>query len=218
MGLGVEPIVVFDLDRVLVSGNVVALFLGGLPRYSLLRTLLVCCAAPALATAAVLAGLRPVCARAIVWLASGSATTGSSGVSDVFRSALVRRPEAVNADAVACLRAHLAAGQRVVVATAAEETVAGGYLEVLGLAHLDLVASGGRLRPWRVRRVHGQAKVWHLIEGGYPPPWVTVYSDSASDAPLFAGTPRPALVNANRRTVERVRRALGRMPESRTWR
>lgn len=213
-----DPTVVFDLDKVLVSGNVVALFLRGLLWRSPVRALLVCLAAPALATAAIFPRLRPMCARAIVWLTMGSASTHRKKVADVFRPALLRRPQAVNADAVACLRAHRAAGQRVVVATAAEETLASGYLEALGFADVALVASVGQLRPWRLRRAHGQAKVLFLIESGFPPPWVTVYSDSASDAPLFAGTTRPALVNATGRTVERVRRRLGRMPESRTWR
>jgi phosphatidylglycerophosphatase C len=47
---------------------------------------------------------------------------------------------------------------------------------------------------------------------------VAVYSDSASDLPLFAGTARPVLVNAGHRAVREVERALGRRPETVTWR
>jgi phosphatidylglycerophosphatase C len=64
----------------------------------------------------------------------------------------------------------------------------------------------------------GEAKVAMLSERGYPPPWTAAYSDSASDLPLFAGSPRPVLVNAGEKAVEQVARTLGRRPETRTWR
>jgi phosphatidylglycerophosphatase C len=56
-----------------------------------------------------------------------------------------------------------------------------------------------------------------LVEHGCPPPWTAVYSDSPSDLPLFAGTPRPVLVNAPRRAVAAVARVLGTAPATRTW-
>jgi phosphatidylglycerophosphatase C len=57
-----------------------------------------------------------------------------------------------------------------------------------------------------------------LVERGHPPPWRAVYSDSASDLPLFAGTSRPVLVNGGRRAARRIARALGRRTETVTWR
>jgi phosphatidylglycerophosphatase C len=45
-----------------------------------------------------------------------------------------------------------------------------------------------------------------------------VYSDSASDLPLFSGTPRPVLVNADEKAAQKVERTLGRRPETITWR
>jgi phosphatidylglycerophosphatase C len=57
-----------------------------------------------------------------------------------------------------------------------------------------------------------------LSERGYPPPWKTVYSDSPSDVPLFAGTPRPVLVNNDEKAARQVERTLGRRPETATWR
>ena len=64
----------------------------------------------------------------------------------------------------------------------------------------------------------GESKVAMLTERGYPPPWSAAYSDSPSDLPLFAGTPRPVLVNADEKAVQQVARTLGRRPETRTWR
>lgn len=102
-----------------------------------------------------------------------------------------------------------------VVATAAEETLARGYLAALGLADVEVVGSTGWPRPVRV---HGEAKVRALVARGFPPPWTAVFSDSASDLPLFAGTPRPVLVNAPAAAVEQVTRVLGAAPATRTWR
>jgi phosphatidylglycerophosphatase C len=64
----------------------------------------------------------------------------------------------------------------------------------------------------------GESKVAMLTERGYPPPWAAVYSDSASDLPLFAGTGRPVLVNGDEKAARRVERTLGRRPETVTWR
>jgi phosphatidylglycerophosphatase C len=64
----------------------------------------------------------------------------------------------------------------------------------------------------------GESKVRMLSDRGHPPPWTAVYSDSASDLPLFAGTPRPVLVNADEKAARRVERTLGRRPETLTWR
>jgi phosphatidylglycerophosphatase C len=57
-----------------------------------------------------------------------------------------------------------------------------------------------------------------LVARGYPPPWTAVYSDSPSDLPLFAGTPRPVLVNGDADAARQVARVLGRPPETVTWR
>ena len=38
-----------------------------------------------------------------------------------------------------------------------------------------------------------------------------------ADLPLFAGSPRPVLVNADEKAADEVERALGRRPELRTW-
>jgi phosphatidylglycerophosphatase C len=116
------------------------------------------------------------------------------------------------------VRRHRAAGERVVVATGCEETLARGFLTAIGLGDLDVVGSTGSYRPPRVRRAMGEGKVQMLIDRGYPPPWTAVYSDAPSDIPLFAGTGRPVLVNADEKAAGKVARTLGRRPETVTWR
>ena len=139
-------------------------------------------------------------------------------VASAYGEALSRTPEAAVAEAIACVQEHQRAGDVVVVATGCEETLARGFLSAIGLGDLDVVGSTGRLWPPRVARAMGESKVTLLVERGYPPPWSAAYSDSPSDQPLFAGTPRPVLVNADEKDAETVARTLGHRPETRTWR
>lgn len=211
--------VVFDLDKVLLGGDASTLFLHGRLRRSPGRLLPLLLASPVLAVGAALPQLRPLAARAMTRTAIGRrAGDDVEVVADAYREALTRKPEAAVAEAMACVRAHEAAGDLVVVATGCEETLARGFLAAIGLGHLDVVGSTGVLWPPRVRRAMGASKVAQLIDRGYSPPWATVYSDSPSDLPLFAGTPRPVLVNADEKVAADVGRVLGRRPETRTWR
>lgn len=213
------PTVVFDLDKVILGGDASTLFLRGRLRQAPRRLLPLLLAAPLLLPGSLTPQLRPLAARAMTRIAvGGDPGTDDECVASAYRSALAVRPEAAIAEAIARLRTHAAAGDRVVVATGCEETLARGFLAAIGLGDVDVVGSTGRLRPPRVRRAMGESKVAKLIDAGFPPPWTAVYSDSATDLPLFAGTPRPVLVNAGEKAVRRVARTLGRRPETVTWR
>src|SRR5829696_7659554 len=195
------PTVVFDLDKVLLGGDASTLFLDGRLRRAPARLVPLLLAAPLLLLLAALPQTRPLGARLMTRIAVGGRSD-----SDV---------QAVVADAIACLRAHQRAGDEVVVATGCEETLARGFLAAIGLGDLDVIGSRATVP---VRRAMGESKVTMLTECGYPPPWAAAYSDSASDLPLFAGTPRPVLVNADEKAAQQVERTLGRRPETVTWR
>jgi phosphatidylglycerophosphatase C len=211
--------VVFDLDKVLLGGDASTLFLHGRFRESPGRTLALVLAAPLLLPGALVPQLRPLSARLMTRLAvGGSPDTDVEDVAAAYRSALQAKPEAAIADAIACVRWHEQAGDVVVVATGCEETLARGFLAAIGLGGLDVVGSTGSYRPPRVRRAMGEGKVHLLIDRGYPPPWSAVYSDAPSDLPLFAGAKRPVLVNGDEKAATTVARALGRRPETLTWR
>ena len=213
------PTVVFDLDKVLLGGDASTLFLKGRLRQAPCRLLPLLLAAPVLLPGALTPPLRPLAARVMTRIAvGGRARPDVEEVAAAYRSALAVAPEAAIADAIACLRAHRSAGDRVVVATACEETLARGFLTAIGLGDVDVVGSTGRLWPPRVRRANGGSKVAALIERGYPPPWSAAYSDSPSDLPLLAGATRPVLVNADAKAVRQVARGLGRRPETVCWR
>jgi phosphatidylglycerophosphatase C len=210
------PTVVFDLDKVLLGGDASTLFLRGRLRRAPGRALPLLLASPVLLAGAALPQSRPLGARLMTRIAlGGSADSDVDGVAAAYRTALAVRPEAMVADAVACVRAHQRAGDTVVVATGCEETLARGFLAAIGLGDLDVIGSQATLP---VRRAMGASKVGMLTERGHPPPWAAVYSDSPSDLPLFAGTPRPVLVNADEKAARRVERTLGRRPETVTWR
>ncbi|TFV91354.1 HAD family hydrolase [Blastococcus sp. CT_GayMR16] len=211
--------VVFDLDKVLLGGDASTLFLHGRLRQAPGRLLLLLLAAPLLVPGAMLPQLRPLAARVMTRIAVGGRRESDvEAVASAFGEALTRKPEAAVADAIACVREHQRTGDVVVVATGCEETLARGFLAAIGLGDLDVVGSTGALWPPRVRRAMGEVKVALLTERGYPPPWPAAYSDSPSDLPLFAGTPRPVLVNADEKAARQVERTLGRRPETRTWR
>ena len=210
------PTVVFDLDKVLLGGDASTLFLRGRLRRAPGRALPLLLASPVLLAGAALPQSRPLGARIMTRIAlGGSADSDVDGVAAAYRAALAIRPEAMVADAVACVRVHQRAGDTVVVATGCEETLARGFLAAIGLGDLDVIGSQATLP---VRRAMGASKVEMLTERGHPPPWAAVYSDSPSDLPLFAGTPRPVLVNADEKAAQRVERTLGRRPETVTWR
>ena len=211
--------VVFDLDKVLLGGDASTLFLHGRLRQSPRRLLLLLLAAPLLVPGALVPQLRPLSARVMTRIAVGGRSTSDvEAVASAFGEALTRKPEAAVADAIACVREHQRNGDRVVVATGCEETLARGFLTAVGLGDLDVIGSTGALWPLRVQRAMGESKVTMLTERGYPPPWSAAYSDSPSDLPLFAGTPRPVLVNSDEKATRQVERTLGRRPETRTWR
>jgi phosphatidylglycerophosphatase C len=218
----VSGIVVFDLDKVLLGGDASTLFFSGRLRQAPGRVLPLLAAAPVLLPGSALPQTRPLAARLMTRVALGGRgadrAADVAAIAEAYGAALVRKPHAAVADAIARAREHEAAGETVVVATGCEETLARGFLAAVGLGHLDVVGSTGVLRHLRVRRAMGAEKARMLAERGYPAPWTAVYSDSPSDLPLFSGTGRPVLVNAADDDVAEVSNALGRRPESVTWR
>ena len=208
------PTVVFDMDKVLLGGDASTLFLHGRLRQAPGRLFPLLLTMPLLALLAASSRLRPLGARLMTRIAVGRTRDDVQAVAAAYREALTRKPEAAVAEAIAAVRAHQKGGDLVVVATGCEETLARGFLSAIGLGDLDVV--GSRAVP--PRHALGEAKVNMLTDRGYPPPWAAAYSDSASDLPLFAGTPRPVLVNADEKAAKKVERTLGRRPETITWR
>ncbi|CAI9403072.1 haloacid dehalogenase-like hydrolase [Nocardioides sp. T2.26MG-1] len=106
-------------------------------------------------------------------------------------------------------RRHLAAGDRVVVLTATEQTLARTLLDEVGLRDAELIASelapapgGVRMRPHN----YGARKLAALQAADVPRPWTVMYTDSWADSPALAAVEQVVLVGPSPRLLERARR------------
>jgi phosphatidylglycerophosphatase C len=133
-----------------------------------------------------------------------------------FGTALAREPGRVMPDGVATVREHLRSGDRVVVVTASEETLARALLDALGLTGVELVASRVRGSAAVVHN-RGEEKVRQLAERGIVPQWRVAYSDSLTDLPMLRGARRAVLVNPRPRDLARARAELGDGVVAVTW-
>ena len=207
----------FDFDGVLVSGDAFGSYLR---RRALVgwRRAVALAALPVVAVLALTPGQRPRAARLLTRI-------GLIGRSPVdlrreltrFGRRLAGEPGRVLPGAVAAVRDHLRAGDRVVVVTACERTLARAVLDATGLAAAELVGSclDG---PAGAVHNHGARKVRELAARGIEPPWDVAYSDSLSDLPILLGAGRAVLVNASARDVSRARAVLGARLTTVTWR
>jgi phosphatidylglycerophosphatase C len=136
-----------------------------------------------------------------------------------FASRLVRRPRQFQRDALLVLRRHQAGGDRVIVVTGCERTLARGLLDELGLPEIELLASElvSRWPGMRVKRHNvGRRKLHSLAEAGVSA-WQRAYGDSVLDIPMLKAAAEPVLVNASPKLCKLVEKALGRSIERVAW-
>jgi phosphatidylglycerophosphatase C len=215
---GARPhIVLFDLDGVLLKGDSFALFMlraGAVGWRRVAGFVALLAAAPL----ALFPAQRSRAIRLVVraGLAGISVEQLHRRTAD-FGKALASEPGRVPADALAAIRRHLAAGDRVVVVTASEETLVRAFLDALGLHRVELVASRIRARDAATHN-RGEAKVRQLAAHGISPQWHVAYSDSLTDIPMLRGARRAVLVNASPRKLARARAELGDRVTAVVWR
>jgi phosphatidylglycerophosphatase C len=213
-------LVVFDFDGVLVAGDSMA---------SLLRRMILARWWKRALALAVFPFAMPLLASRR-WLPLGArvfrhiAFLGCRGGElresfEVFGRNLATDPRKARPRAVAALRAHLAAGDRVVVATGTEERIVRAVLDTRDVRGVEVVASQIELEPVvRVRRhCYGPAKCAALAAAGHER-WDVAYSDSLADLPLLRGAERAVLVDATPAMLAEAERRLGRAPECVDWR
>ena len=211
-------VVLFDFDGVLVCGDSFRLFMHDRYARAWWRKLLAVLALPWL-----LLCLPFSRRRAIVTLVHiGLCGVNGRHYHDLamrFAATLARRPRQFCRDGLRRLRQHQADGDRVLVVTGCEETLARAVLAELGLDGLEVVAS--TLRPgWSgMRMAHhnvGRRKVEALAALGITA-GATAYSDSSQDIPMLKLAAAPVLVNATPAICKRVERALGRSVARIEW-
>ena len=110
------------------------------------------------------------------------------------------------------LHEHLAAGDRVLIATACAEPLAREVCKILDLHDVEVVASTFTAHPWRLPHAapaRGQQKVQALQDAGIQLPVDHAYSDSVSDLPLLRAARTAHLVRPSRRHLPLLLRELG---------
>lgn len=205
-------VVLFDFDGTLVRGDSVARFIRSRIVASRWRRAVAWLGLPLLP----LFGWWRTAwlpASFYVWLATVGCdeTAIARQRQDYLQTCAQQRDRLLIRSAVARLQAHLAAGDRVLVVTGAETTLASALWAALGGPGVEFV--GSRMaRRWGgyVAQFHcyGPRKVAALAALGVHPPYAAMYSDNARDLPLLLCSDVPVLVAASARERRRVCRVL----------
>lgn len=205
--------VLFDFDGTLVQGDCAAAWLRGQLRADPLRRLAAGLSFPFLAPGFAWWRSAWVPASFYTWLATVGRTQEAlvEAREDFLRDCAGRREELLIAPAVLRLRAHLAAGDPVVIVTGAEASLARDLWQALGQPEVPVIGSSVRqaFGGW-IGHEHtvGPRKIAALARQGIRPPFAAVYSDSARDLPLLCETARPVLVRPDRRSLAQVHKRL----------
>ncbi len=211
-------VVLFDFDGVLIHGDSFYLFMRDRYARAWWRKALALLALPWLLLCLPFSRRRAI--RTLVHI--GLCGVGEQRYREIatrFGAALVRRPRQFCRDGLQQLRRHQAAGDRVLVVTGCEETLARSVLAELGLDGLEVVASslqsgwsGMRMQHHNVGRRKPEALAALGIRAS-----AVAYSDSSQDIPMLKMTADPVLVNAVPAICKRVEKALGRSVRRVEW-
>jgi phosphatidylglycerophosphatase C len=221
-----RPVAVFDLDGTLLRGDGSARLVRRLILRDWYRAAPAFVFAPVLATMFFLPVLRRYALTAVIWLATvGMTPERFQAVVDEFATG-----HAAEANQIAVvldrLRAHLGAGDRVVIATGCLEPLATAVCRVLGLHPVEVIAARlrqGRNFVWPSRACgmwsalpaatgpasYGVEKVRRLTAAGITLPVAYAYTDSAADLPLLLAATNRFVVDPAPRRLRRIQVLAG---------
>lgn len=210
-----RQVVVFDLDGTLVAGDSFGSFMRHLITRHPLRCGLALFTAPVWAPTRPLPPTRLAAERYLVWLAAAGMdeeTFAAAARDFATRHAGVDGGRTATA-ALARVRQHVVAGDRVLVATGCAAPLAQGICGVIGLDELEVVASTIVRRRWGLPRqlvpARGAGKLRALTAAGVQLPVDHAYSDSFADLPLLRAARTAHVVDPSARDLVRLRRELG---------
>lgn len=219
-----RPVVVFDLDGTLVAGDSFGAFLRHLIVRRRLRLGAAVLTAPAWLPALLFPPTRLAAERHLVWFAAAGLDEQAFAVAArdfAAQHAGVAAGRTTTA-AVARLREHVEAGDRVVVATACAAPLAQEVCAVIGLDGVEVVSSTLTRSRWglpaRDVPARGSGKLRALRAAGVRLPVDHAYSDSASDLPLLLAARTPHVVDPTPRDWPRLQQALGAGVDLLRWR
>lgn len=211
-------IVLFDFDGVLVRGDTFAMFMRDHYARARWRKALVLLLCPWFLLALPFSRRRVL--RSVVHLGLlGLNEARYRKLVQAFATTLVRQPGRFCREGLAVLRRHQAAGDRIVIVTGCEESLARGVLAELGLPDVEVLASRLRARRLGMRSEWhnvGYRKVELLAQHGIESCHVA-YSDSNQDLPMLALAAEAVLVNATPKLCKRVEKALARSVTRAQW-
>lgn len=203
----------FDFDGTLVRGDCVSGLLRRLVATSRWRRALALLAMPLILGFLWWRTAR-LPATFYLWLATvGRSEAEYRHASAKFVADFTREPQRrVIRVAMQRLRAHLAAGDRVYIVTAANESLAKAiWVAIDGPPVCAII--GSRLRRglggwlWAFH-CFGPRKLTALAWSGVQPPFDATYSDSSKDLPMLLASRQRILVEPSARSLRRIRRAV----------
>jgi phosphatidylglycerophosphatase C len=139
---------------------------------------------------------------------------------DSFARTYARRPGVFLRDAVATLRRHVDAGDRVVIVSGNDLQLVQAILDEVNLCGHEVVASqtrGGLFGVHFTRHNVEAVKVRTLDKAGIPRPWAVAYSDSLSDLPMLGTAETARLINPTPKMEKKAGRVLGDKLEVLHW-
>jgi phosphatidylglycerophosphatase C len=218
-----SSVVVFDFDLTLTRWDTADRFFRWLLRRDPWRFALVLFALPALGPFLMAKSTRKWPIRFAVWVATlGRAPNVLSALAEEHIESLPLGHASVFLPAaVERLRAHVARGDQVVIATGCVEALAHALLRRAGLGHVPLVAS--TLRPFlgglvRDQHCFGPNKIPMLAARGFAPPWAVAYTDHHADLPVLRLSAERYLVSPKPKCLARIEQALAIKATILAWR
>jgi phosphatidylglycerophosphatase C len=216
-----QRVVLFDFDGVLVRGDAFAKFMRARYSRAWWRVLPLLVLTPLLVLPALTSrGRRAIVQLVVGWALAGLDEKAYRTLADRFGRTLARDARHFSRSAFAVLNRHRRAGDRVLVVTGCEETLARAILDELGLPEIELIASRvmpGRFGPRVAVRNVGREKLRQLALRDVHPQWDFAYSDSLVDLPMLAGARAAVVVNPYRGMLARAQARLGARVSAVDW-
>jgi phosphatidylglycerophosphatase C len=203
-----SQIAVFDLDGTLLAGDSTVAWLRMLLLSSAPRFLAAAIALPGCLLLIHFLSSRKIGASILLWIATfgydpealADSIERFAGDFEAGRTSLRWRKDGLHA-----MQRHMAAGDRVVVVTAAPVLLA----QRLFAPWSGIAVLGSSLGRWQggwveARHCRGREKCRALEDRGYGAVWKYAYTDSHDDAPLLAAAEHAFIVNARPAVVSRL--------------